>query len=76
MVRDFNLSNVVWVNILVVSPGNSISQHFGIQNEYFDLFTTKGFYWFIEEEEKKRDIYQIKPRWIRFLFCFFFIINI
>ena len=54
MVGDFNLQNVDWVNSLGVSPVNSISQHFRRQDEYLDLFTTKGLYWFIEEEEDTR----------------------
>ena len=53
MVGDFNLPNVDWVNDLAVSPVNSISQHFRIQNEYLDLFTTKGWYWFIEETRRE-----------------------
>ena len=32
MVGDFNLPNEDWVNGLVVSSVNSISQHFRIQN--------------------------------------------
>ncbi len=34
MVEDLNLPNVDWLNGLVVSPINSISQHFNIQNEF------------------------------------------
>ena len=49
MVKDFNLPNVDWVNGLVVSPVNSISQHFRIQNEYLDLFIMKGSDCFREE---------------------------
>ena len=48
MVGEFDILNVDWVNGLVVSPGNSISQHFRIQ----DLLTTKGQYWFIKEDTR------------------------
>ena len=41
MVEDFNLPYVDWVNSLVVSPVNSISQHFRIQNKYLNLFQQK-----------------------------------
>ena len=47
MIRDFNLPNVIWM-----SPVNLISQHFKIQNEYFHVFTTKGLYWFIEDDTR------------------------
>ena len=49
-VGDFNLLNVDWINGLVVSPVNSISQHFLIQNKYSDVFTTKGLYWLREKD--------------------------
>ena len=39
MIGDFNLSSVDCLNGLVLSPVNSISQHFRIRNEYFDIFT-------------------------------------
>ena len=52
MVEDFNLPNVDWVNGLLVSPVNSISQYSRIQNKYLDLLTTKRFLWFIGEYTK------------------------
>ena len=39
-VGDFYLPNVDWVYGLLVSPVNSISPHFGIQNDNKDLFTS------------------------------------
>ena len=55
VVESFNLLNVDWINGLVGSPVNFISQHFRIQNEYLDLFTTKGLYCFLEDTRCKID---------------------
>ena len=49
MVGDFNLPNVDWVNGIVLSPIDSIDQKMIMQNEYLDLFTTKGLHWYIEQ---------------------------
>ena len=50
MVGDFNLPNVDWVNGIVLSPMDSLNQKMIMQNEFLDLFTTKGLHWYIEQE--------------------------
>ena len=50
MVGDFNLPNVDWVNGIVLSPIDSLNQKMIMQNEFLDLFTTKGLHWYIEQE--------------------------
>lgn len=50
MVGDFNLPNVDWVNGIVLSPIDSIDQKMVMQNDYIEMFTTKGLHWYIEQE--------------------------
>lgn len=50
MVGDFNLPNIDWVNGIVLCPVDSKDQKMITQNEYLDLFTSKGLRWYIDRE--------------------------
>ena len=53
VVGDINLPKVDWKQGIVIKPENSTDKWLNMQNELLDLFITKGFSWFIEEQKPR-----------------------
>jgi|TARA_B110000196_G_C21147904_1_gene667753 hypothetical protein len=50
IVGDVNLPNVDWKRGIVKKPENSNDKYLNMQSEFLDLFISKGFVWFVENE--------------------------
>ena len=50
VVGDINLPNVDWKQGIVIKPENSTDKFLNMQSEFLDLFITKGFSWFVEDQ--------------------------
>ena len=50
IVGDLNLPNVDWKQGIVKKPENSNDKFLNMQSEFLDLFLSKGFSWFIQDE--------------------------
>ena len=53
VVGDINLPKVDWKQGIVIKPENSTDKWLNMQSEFLDLFITKGFSWFIEEQKTR-----------------------